>query len=294
MLNRGGIACTFLLLCGLSGCGGDATGESTTPNAHNPDNPSPQPTLVPVVDDDLYAAFELYGVSSDDVYMQAQFANKPLAETSSANDFIDLDDGVVGAVWASVGQSINQLDLTDDLFDSLATVSEFSARFNEIVADAAFFNSAVDTSHTWYGSRLPYRADESYFVTTELSGGTYLDQTYVVLPRPFQIHLPGGYFSRSTDPLEVSWTPVEAGVEVIVQVMIVCAEGGPYRLIRPVSYDEGFMIFDAGVFDREALIGTCAASVAVTKRRLGELDSYLAGGSIAGNQVRVGAIVSTE
>ncbi|WP_018274154.1 hypothetical protein WKI13_17545 [Teredinibacter turnerae] len=297
MMKFGCVSCVLLAMSLLAGCGGDADSLAD----HNGDGqqgylPSSIPSLAPspYQPDATYATFELYALASGDVSLQAQLSAKPLALAKANTDYIQLGDNGLQALWASVGESINQMDLSDDLFRDLADATGMSVQLLESLEDTLYFNSLINAKHAWYGSVLPYVDGEPYFVTTELSSGSYLDGSQVTLPRSFTLDELDDTYSRSADAITLSWNPIEAGLVVDAQATVECLDGRAFTVSRHTEYDEGFVTFDAGVLDSDVLSGTCFATFIVVKRREGTLDSYLRGGVIAGNQVRLKATVSLE
>lgn len=282
--------CLLIYMLGLLllSCGGASSNSDVKPQA--------TPTPAPDAQDRYYAVYEAYVGANSEVFFQSQLTRN--SEPSPTNDnghYLTTNGQPLVAVWASATESVNQLYLSSDVFESLLVYAGQLVRLTEGTFTTSYFNSLLNVNQPWYNAVLPYKEGEEYYVTAELNDGSFLDESTVVLPKNFAIKPLPEHFSRSEDAVTISWEPVEVDVTVQVQALTACEEGNLIDIQGiQQDYDQGFAVIDAGELAVESLAGECITTFAVIKTRYGELDPFFTGGQIAGNQYRVKSINSSD
>lgn len=204
------------------------------------------------------------------------------------DDYIELGEG--DDLWFTTGVNLREETLGSDWFEALSELTH-SQRLLE--GDYRYRRSYVISSlvpeRVYYNGQLDEVPDGARYTVSLLrdTEAEALEST-VVMPRAFQLLSPleNQTLSRSSDPVQLEWLPVEKGVTIEVDVTTSCANDREYQYRTSVDSDSGNLQIEAGAIDDERLMGTCDTTLTLVKLRAGQLDSAYAGGTISARQMQ--------
>ena len=240
----------------------------------------------------MYATFQVVSDGGETVYAEAQLTK---GVTPAESDDDELFVRLVGSdeLWFSAGESINNIDFSDDLFDTLEGLDDTQARFNlsrsgRVIYDFIFFRQIINTFGTWYSATLPRSEEQEYRVVLLRKSNDIAENSQVVLPDDFSIVSPssGAQFSRGSDDILVEWSMTESDVTVDIEVNITCPNTSVQSYSSPINSDTGSFVISAGELALPDLVGTCSTTLNVRKVRVGQFDPRFVGGAVNGYQIR--------
>jgi len=168
-------------------------------------------------------------------------------------------------------------------FVDLSSGDELTATLGEETQVLTEVSLAAITSYTTTFDTAP--TGEDYIISLDRIEFDSAPNTVVQLPPPFELEpLAVEDYSRSEDPLTVSWSPSDTTDDMRVTV-----DGDCFLVhFQELSGDPGTYTIEAGTLeDTGSEPSNCEATVTVQRRRAGQLDpGYGEGGSAAGLQVR--------
>ncbi|WP_027328755.1 hypothetical protein [Marinimicrobium agarilyticum] len=204
------------------------------------------------------------------------------------DDYVELGDG--DDLWFTTGVNLREEVLGSDWFEALSELTH-SQRLLEgdYRYRRSYIFSGLVPERVYYNGHLDNVPDGArYTVSLLRDGAAEALESTVVMPRAFQLLSPlaNQTLSRSSDPVQLEWLPVEEGVTIEVDVTTTCTNNSDYQYRTSVDDDSGSLQIEAGAIDDERLLGTCDTTLTLVKLRAGQLDSAYAGGSISARQVQ--------
>lgn len=246
----------------------------------------------------MRATIEVYSDGEANAYASTQLLRTGTSSDSySGDEYVELrgDD----SLWFTRGESLRDVTLSDDWFESLADLEQTQQLFDEEYRyrPSILFPSSLIPERVHYNGRLTGVPEAGRYTVSLLrgSGKDALDST-VQIPASFDLLAPTAeaQLSRSSDPLIVEWHPGETDVYVELDVTTVCAREVEHQYLTTLNSDEGYAEIEPGAIDAPELSGQCTTSVTVAKVQTGELDPAYASGSITARQVRSVSFTSTQ
>lgn len=240
----------------------------------------------------IRADIDLHSGDGHTIHVDARLTVPASSDAYDSEDpiYIRLRDG--DQLWASTGVNVGEVDFGNDWFgelSELAHAQQLLESNTEYRALSPYWWGWNRTDDLYYhGSLEDVPEGERYYVSLDRENERDALESSVVMPGSFELVEPGTNqtLSRSGDALMVEWLPLEDNVSVEINVTTEC--GGDFRhehLVR-LDSDSGVHTFEPGAIDDASLSGACATTVAVAKRRVGELDPAYASGVITARQVR--------
>lgn len=244
-----------------------------------------------VTTSDLTARYQVVQDESQRVTAEAQFTTLRASTSDDRNAELRAVTLVrQDQLWLSRGEKIEDNVVDGDLFESLANFSDGQNEFQVATASSlTFLFGPVNYRLDWYSATLESDDDRAYRISLYRTGSAPAENSYVVLPKPYDLIEPllSDTFSRSIDNIEVLWeVSDEINITIDIHADTFCPGGGSYSLSETLTEDTGRYVFRAGDIASDLLSGTCNTTLTVAKVALGELDPLLRSGLIEGRQVR--------
>ncbi len=244
----------------------------------------------------IFATFQVIEDGGDQVFVEAQLTRDlPPNQPGGDDVFVRLRGS--DQLWFAAGEHFSRAQIEGNLYDALRDFSDTQAPMQS--AQEIFYTFlgwTINVDGDRYFARLPRHPDGDYSVAFLREGYTSAIDSSVVLPAGFSVTAPllGDNFSRSSDPIQVSWAPAEADALVRLEVKSSCLDGGFAIYSTVLNHDPGSYELDAGVLESDSLSGYCTSTLNVIRSRMGSFDPAFTGGHVAGHQIRSVSVSTTD
>lgn len=244
-----------------------------------------------VATSDLYATFQVIAEGDERVFVEAQMTVEvPPSEGSDDDIFVELSSNDSLVVSGDI--DIEQAELPgEDLFAELDALYDQYVPMKKAQTSAQahsflFGDFRLYDSNIWYRANLPQARDRQYNISLLRPNFRNAEAVEVTLPEAFTLQVNNRVYSRSDDPIPLSWTTGDEAVSVQLHTKLSCANGVTRAMETTLNTDTGQYTYPAGALADEGVHGPCSATVSLRKVRLGQFDPAFSGGMVLGYQVR--------